>query len=105
MKSLKKNQVKFQNKLFSTEWSLNTECFLTNEVSTQSFSELIDVLNVKQEESEANNEEKKKSIPCKYLHKTEGCMRGEKSLFYHEYNHKVDNKVQKCNKSSRLNQK
>ena len=49
---------------------VSTQSVSQNEVSTQSVSELIEVANVKQEESEANNKEMNKSILCKYFHKT-----------------------------------
>ena len=61
-----------------------------NEILIQTVSELIEVSNVKQKKSEAISEEKKKSIPCKYFHKTKGCRRGEKCWFYHDYNPRVD---------------
>ena len=41
-----------------------------SEVSTLTVSE---ITNMKQEESEASFEEKKKEIPCKDFHKIKGC--------------------------------
>ena len=43
-----------------------------------------EVINVKQEDSEAKVKEKKTSIPCKYFHKLKGCRRGNKCWFYHD---------------------
>ena len=59
------------------------------EVSTQTVSEMDEVSNVKQEDSEDKVNEKKNSIPCKYFHKLKGCRRGNKCWFYHDL---VENK-------------
>ena len=71
-----------------------------NEVSTQTVSEIYEVSNVIQEESAANIEKEKKSMPCKYFHKTKGCRRGKKCWFYHDYNHKVDKKSTKLQQNT-----
>ena len=77
-----------------------------NEISIQTVSELIEVSNVKQEKSEAINKEKrKKSIPCKYFHKTKGCRRGEKCWFYHDYNPRVDKKSTKLQQKFKVEPK
>ena len=75
-------------------------------ISIQTVSELIEVSNVKQEKSEAINKEKrKKSIPCKYFHKTKGCRRGEKCWFYHDYNPRVDKKSTKLQQKFKVEPK
>ena len=74
-------------------------------ISIQTVSELIEVSNVKQEKSEAISEEKKKSIPCKYFHKTKGCRRGEKCWFYHDYNPRVDKKSTKLQQKFKVKPK
>ena len=48
---------------------------------------------------------RKKSIPCKYFHKTKGCRRGERCWFYREYNHKLDGKSTKLQKKIKIEQK
>ena len=61
------------------------------EVSTQTVSK---ITNMKQEESEASFEEKKKEIPCKDFHRIKGCRGGSKCWFFNDVNHKADKKVQ-----------
>ena len=53
------------------------------EVATQTISKINEVLNMKQEESNANIGEKKIEIPCKYFNSLKGCRRGKKCWFYH----------------------
>ena len=57
------------------------------EVSTQTVSEIYNISNMKQEEVEANNEEKYNAIPCKYFPRR---RRGNKCWFNHDENHKKD---------------
>ena len=47
---------------------------------------------MKQEEAEANNEEKYKAIHCKYFPRNKGCRRGNKYWFNHDENHKKEKK-------------
>ena len=49
---------------------------------------------MKQEESEASFEEKKKEIPCKDFLRIKGCRGGSKCWFFNDFNHKADKKVQ-----------
>ena len=50
---------------------------------------------MKQEEIEANIEEKYRAIPCKYYHTIKGCKRGNKCWFYHDQNSKIKMKSSK----------
>ena len=68
------------------------------EVSTQTFSEINYVLNVKQEQHETNIEEKYIAISCRYFHTKNGCRRGIKCWFSHDKNHKLENKSEKLKK-------
>ena len=63
-----------------------------NEVSIQTSFDKNKVLNVKQEEIEANIKEKQKGIPCEYLHRLKGCRRGKKCWSYHDESQKADKK-------------
>ena len=74
-----------------------------SEVSTQTNSEIPEVSNVKQKESEANIEEKKKEIPCKYFHRMKGCRRESKCWFYHDINYKADIKSTKVKQNQTKN--
>ena len=57
-----------------------------------------EVSSVKQEESKIHMEEKHKAIPCKYIHRIKGCMRGNKCWFSHGDYHKAEKKSSKINK-------
>ena len=50
---------------------------------------------MKQEESEASFEEKKKEIPCKDFLRIKGCRGGSKCWFFNDFNHKADKKSTK----------
>ena len=57
-----------------------------SQVSSKTVSERKDVLNVKQEQIETNNEDNKISIhiPCKYFNRIKGSRRASKCWFYHD---------------------
>ena len=63
------------------------------EVATQTNYKVNEVLNVKQEESDAKIEEKKIEIPCKYFNSIKGCRRGKKCWFNHDPSHEENKKT------------
>ena len=68
-----------------------------SQVSTKTVSGTKDVLNVKQEQIETKNKDKKTTIPisCKYFHRIKGCRRGSKCWFYNEDQNIEDKKSHK----------
>ena len=68
-------------------------------VKVSAVSEVNEVADGKQENSEANIKEFKKEIPCKYFKRKTGCRRGDQCWFYHDFNHKAEKKSEDLNKT------
>ena len=66
-----------------------------SEVSTQTGPKIKEVPTVKEEENKTHNEEKLKTIPCKYFHLIKGCRRGKKCWFSHDESQKAEKKSTK----------
>ena len=68
-------------------------------VKVSEVSEVNEVSNGKQENSEANIKEIKKETPCKYFKRKTGCRRGDQCWFYHDSNHKAERKSEELKKT------
>ena len=70
-------------------------------MSTQTVTEIIEPLIVKQEECETNIEEKHIVIPCKYFHTINGCRKGTKCWFSHDEHDRAEKKSRKIKQNQK----